>query len=398
MLSLASWLIAIPPIVMLAIFSIEALLGTSRLKRISISGPMPSTCILIPAHDEARIIEATLERLKPIVSDALHLLVVADNCSDDTANVVRKAGFAVIERRDLERRGKGYALAFGRDSLRSAPPDCVIIFDADCATDADSIAALAIYCVRRQLVVQARYIFVTDRTASPKVQISNFAFWLKNVVRQRGSARLGGAAVLTGTGMAFPWATIENAPLATANIVEDLALGHYLTQAGKAPVFLEQATVESAAASESATLEQRSRWEHGFLATAKAHGFRTIRDGFIEQNRKLLLLGAHLLVPPLAFLLLFSTAALMLLGILALTIGNWHAFTVLAVSVGLSMGIVFVNWLIEGRAWLGFGALLRIPLYLVWKVPVYLRFAGGHRAGWTRTERQVDALGSDFRD
>lgn len=398
MLIWAAWLIAIPPFVMLAIFSIEALLGTSRLKRISISGPTPSTCILIPAHNEAGIIEATLERLKPIMSDAVRLVVVADNCSDDTADLVRKAGFAVIERTDLERRGKGYALAFGRDSLRSAPPDCVIIFDADCASDAGSISALATYCVARKLVAQARYIMVADRTASPKVQISNFAFWFKNVVRQRGSARLGGAAVLTGTGMAFPWTIIETAPLATANIVEDLALGLYLTQAGNAPVFVEAATVVSAAASESATLEQRSRWEHGFLATARAHGFGAIRDGLVEQNRKLLLLGTHLLVPPLSFLLLVSIAALIVSGILMLMTGYWHAFALLAVAVGSAMSLIFANWLIEGRAWLGFGALLRMPLYLVWKLPVYFRFVRGQRAEWTRTERQVDVLGSDCRD
>ena len=392
------WLLAIPPIIALGIFIVEALLGTLRLKPVAVSGPLPSTCILIPAHNEAAIIASTLKRLRPLLSDTIRLLVVADNCWDETAELVRQAGHAVVERSDLNRRGKGYALAFGRDNLRAVPPDCVIVFDADCETDVVSIATLVKYCVGSQSVVQARYILRPDRNASAKVQISNFAFWFKNVVRQRGAARLGGAAVLTGTGMAFPWNKFERAPLATANIVEDLALGLHLTETGDAPVYLEQATVVSAAASEAATLEQRSRWEHGFLATAKSHGFRAIFNAMTQRNRKLFQLGLHLLVPPLAFLMLASIAILLLLAAAGLLTGYWFAFAALAVAVAAATSLVFVNWLIEGRAWLSFGALLRLPFYLIWKLPVYFGFANGNDVGWTRTERVRDGAEPLHRD
>ncbi len=267
------------------------------------------------------------------------LLVVADNCSDATAQLVRQAGQEVIERTDPARRGKGYALAFGRDHLKLDPPECVIVFDADCQADAQSIAALANVCVAENVVVQARYILEPDLSVSPKVQISNFAFWVKNVVRQRGAHRLGGAAILVGTGMAFPWHIFKSAPLATANIVEDLALGINLTQNGHAPTFLEQATVASVAASEGATLGQRTRWEHGFLAMAKSHGLGAIRDGLRTRNRKLFQLGLHLLVPPVAFLLLFSVAALGILAAVMLATGEWSAFAALALCLTTALAI-----------------------------------------------------------
>lgn len=394
----AVWMLAIPPIFALGIFTVEALLGTTRLKPVAMRGPLPSVCILIPAHNEAAIIAATLERLRPMLLDGIRLLVVADNCSDETAQLVRRAGHAVVERVDPDRRGKGYALAFGRDHLQAAPPDCVIVFDADCETDALSIAMLAQHCVGRQKIVQSRYVLSADRKAPPKIQISNFAFWFKNVVRQRGATRLGGAAVLTGTGMAFPWSKFEHAPLASPNIVEDLALGLYFTQIGEAPIYLEQATVVSAAAGEAATLAQRSRWEHGFLATAKSHGLRAVLDGLTQPNRKLFQLGLHLLVPPLAFLLLASISVLLVLGTIGLLTGYWLAFATLAAVVAAAMSLVFVNWLIEGRTWLSCGSLLRIPLYLVWKVPVYLGFARGHQVGWTRTERVGDGAEKVPRD
>lgn len=398
MLVWAVWLLAIPPIIALGIFTVEALLGTLRLKPVTVSGLLPSTCILIPAHNEASIISDTLERLQPLLSDSIRLLVVADNCSDETAPLVRQAGHAVIERYDPDKRGKGYALAFGRDNLRASPPDCVIVFDADCETDTVSIAALAKTCLGSQSVVQARYTLIPDRKASAKVQISNFAFWFKNVVRQRGAARLGGAAILTGTGMAFPWHKFEHAPLATANIVEDLALGLYFTQIGEAPIYLEQATVESAAASEAATLEQRSRWEHGFLATAKSHGFGAVLNGMTQRNRKLFQLGLHLLVPPLAFLLLASIAILLMLGAVGFLTGFWSPFAALAVAIAAATSLVFVNWLLEGRAWLSLGALLRLPFYLIWKLPVYFGFAKGLDVGWTRTERAGDGAETLPRD
>lgn len=127
MLIWAVWLLAVPPIFVLLIFTAEALLGTLRLKPVAVSGPLPSTCILIPAHNEASIILDTLERLRPLLSNDIRLLVVADNCSDETARLVRQAGQPVIERLDPDKRGKGYALAFGREHLRSSPPDCVIV-------------------------------------------------------------------------------------------------------------------------------------------------------------------------------------------------------------------------------------------------------------------------------
>lgn len=387
MIALLSWLIAAPAILALSIFLAETLFGIARLNIRSFSGEHPPTTILIPAHNEALIIEETIDRLRPLLSADVRLLVVADNCSDTTAQLVRKAGQAVVERTDSERRGKGFALAFGRSHLEVDPPECVIVFDADCQTDAASIAALAKFCVTGKQVAQARYIFEPDLSVSAKVQISNFAFWVKNVVRQRGAHRLGGAAILVGTGMAFPWRIFRSAPLATANIVEDLALGIYLTQNGSAPTFLEQASVVSSAAGETATLEQRARWEHGFLAMAKSHGLCAIASSLRTRNRKSFLLGLHLLVPPLAFLLLFAVASLAILAVLMWVTGHGLAFATLAFVVAAATGSIFLNWLVEGRQWLSFAAMLRLPLYLIWKLPVYRRFARGETAEWTRTER-----------
>ena len=125
---------------------------------------------------------------------------------------------------------------------------------------------------------------------------------------------------------------------------------------------------------------------------AKSHGLGAIRGGLRTGNRKLFQLGLHLLVPPVAFLLLFAFAALGILAAVMLATGQWSAFAALALCLTAALASIFLNWLIEGRQWLSFNAMLRLPLYLLWKLPVYLRFATGQTAGWTRTERPENDL------
>ena len=75
----------------------------------------PAVSFVIPAHDEESTVGEALEALRPQLAPGDRLLVVADNCSDDTAEVARRGGAEVATRDDRERRGKGHALRFGLD-------------------------------------------------------------------------------------------------------------------------------------------------------------------------------------------------------------------------------------------------------------------------------------------
>src|SRR5206468_2654821 len=101
-----------------------------------------SAVIVIPAHDEEAVIQSTIRDAMREAGGAALVLVVADNCKDRTADVSRGAGASVLERSDPERRGKGFALAAARDHLRGNPPAVVIILDADCRIDAQSLRTL----------------------------------------------------------------------------------------------------------------------------------------------------------------------------------------------------------------------------------------------------------------
>src|SRR5206468_6046350 len=160
-----------------------------------------------------------------------------------------------------------YALAAAREHLRGKRVDVVVVLDADCRIDADSLHALIATAGQAARPCQAVNLLAPDLSAGPLVQISSFAFMIKNLVRQRALQRLAGRGHLTGTGMALPWSIFEQANVGGANIVEDLALGLELAERSAPPTLVEQATVWSPAASAGGTLVQRRRWEGGFLAT-----------------------------------------------------------------------------------------------------------------------------------
>src|ERR1700724_2163890 len=71
------------------------------------------TTVLIPAHNEGSGILPTLTDVRAQLGPHDSVLVVADNCTDETADIVKAAGVEVAIRVDPTRRGKGYALEFG---------------------------------------------------------------------------------------------------------------------------------------------------------------------------------------------------------------------------------------------------------------------------------------------
>lgn len=387
LLGVAAWLVAIPSASVFAVFATELLAGLAPVRRVQGSA-RPVVAILTPAHNEAAGIGSMIERLKPLLPAGARMLVVADNCSDDTADRVRMAGGEVIERRDPSHRGKGYALDFGRAHLAQTPPDCVMILDADCLPEPGSIEALAAAVVMSGRPGQAINLMKAGKSSGAMVEISNFAFMIKNKIRQRGLVRTGGPAIMTGTGMAFPWAVFERLALASGNIVEDLAMTVELARQGVRPMLVEDAHVWSEAAAERDTLTQRTRWEHGYIGTAVRHGLPSLLGGIASGKLTLARLGLNLLVPP--FVLLFAIGCLAALALFAIaSLGSpMLPAAILVGLIGLSIALLAVAWWREGRTLLTPGSLLRLPGYVLWKIPVYLKLAKGAETQWVRTTRQ----------
>lgn len=378
-----AWLCLAPVFLISMVFAVEAGFGLWPLRWRGTPAEAPRIAVIVPAHDEEAGIAATVAALRADLPSGSRLLVVADNCSDATAMRATEAGAEVIERHDRHARGKGHALARGRDHLTADPPDVAIVIDADCRISPDGIRLLAEATAIARAPIQACYLMTQPTDAAPMVELSGFAFLVKNLVRQRGLARIGAPAILTGSGMAFPWAIFAEAPLATDDIVEDLGLGIACARGGCSPQFREDIVVRSAPSSGAGTIEQRRRWEHGFLATARRMAPPLLRSG----RWGLTWLGLHLLVPPLALLMLVNLALLAVLAGLWAIGGTGAPLCVQAATLAVLTLIVGLAWRIEGRDQIRAGALLKIPLYMLWKLPIYLSALTRRERRWVRTKR-----------
>lgn len=343
--------------------------------------------VLVPAHNEELIINSTLKDLKCKLPKEHDLIVVADNCTDKTADIARQLGATVIERKDETHLGKGYALDYGLRYIEQQPPDVVIFIDADCFVQQGTLEKLTQLAITTKRPIQATYLMSKPARSTTKDALSAFAFKVKNQVRLLGLKRFGLPCTLVGTGMAFPWAAIGSVNLANGDIVEDMKLGLDLNIAGHPPLFCPTAYVTGCLPQQAqAAKTQRTRWEHGHLQTLLTYVPRLI-GGSIKQRRiDLLGTALDLSVPPLS-LLVALWFVLMSASLLVAFIGIAYAAIFTAIIGWLLMLAVCTAWVNFGRKDLTLLQLLSIPAYIFNKIPVYFRFLFKPVKTWVRTER-----------
>jgi hypothetical protein len=133
---------------------------------------------------------------------------------------------------------------------------------------------------------------------------------------------------------------------------------------------------------------QRTRWEHGHLAMILSEAPKLFTQGIIKGNKNLLAMAFELSVPPLALLvmLLFGYAAVTGMALIIYDVGQL-AFQVTLTGVALLSLAIGMAWLGWGRDIISFSALLLVPVYVVSKIPNYIKFIFKRQKAWNKTER-----------
>lgn len=348
----------------------------------------PNFNILIPAHNEEMVIDKTVNSLLSQVNLPEKIIVIADNCTDKTADIARQYGVKVLERQNSEKRGKGYALDYGLSFLKKNPPDIVILVDADCYVASETINKLLKKATVTKRPVQALYLLEKPKNPTPKDLISALAFLIKNQVRCTGLANLRLPCLLSGTGMAFPWEVLQKVSLASGNIVEDMQLGIDLALVGSPPIFCPDAQVTGILPQQiSAAKTQRTRWEHGHLQTLLTQVPQLLKGAFVQRRFDLFALALELSIPPLSLLVMFWIIGIILMVTAGLLGVSWLPSFILGIG-GLCLVIaILCGWTKFGRKEIPGSALIAIPFYLLWKIPLYFAFLVRPQSQWIRTER-----------
>jgi cellulose synthase/poly-beta-1,6-N-acetylglucosamine synthase-like glycosyltransferase len=348
-----------------------------------------SIAVLVPAHNESSGLIPTLEDIKRQLCVDDRLVVVADNCSDDTAAIAASCGAEVTVRSDPSRIGKGYALDWGVRYLTKKPPQTVIVIDADCRISLDALETLAVQSTTTARPAQALYLMTAPAEAKINYQVAEFAWRLRNWVRPLGLHNLGLPCQLMGTGMAFPWPVFRAAKLSSDALVEDLQLGLDLAALGYAPVFCPSALVTSTfPQSREGAEAQRQRWEHGHLGLISRRFLPSVVRSITHRNLFWFTLIIDLLVPPLSLMVIILSSATLLTALSIIFGGSMIAFAITLSCLALTGLAVGFAWFTFAREILPPRKLALIPVYMIAKLWPYLGALFGRKVShWVRADR-----------
>jgi len=347
----------------------------------------PRVAVIIPAHNESTGLLPTLDSFRLQLAYGDQVVVVADNCTDDTAQVARQAGATALERMDKSRRGKGYALDFGVRSLEADPPAFVMFCDADVKLRTGAIDELVAQAMITSRPAQGIYVLYPSK--QPNSISSDFASYvavlIKNHVRPLGWRVLGGPCTCTGAGIVFDYATVKTLPLASGNIVEDMAMSFDLASRGKAALLCPTAFIDGELAPSTTSADkQRRRWGHGHLQTIFSHALPAL---FSFKPQKMAL-GLDVVVFPLT-LLMASIVAVGLLSAIAAAISpvSWSYAVGAVVMLAMLTIAVIVGYVRFDHAPDKLRKLATIPGYMLRKLILYVTFFGKRETAWNRTDR-----------
>ncbi|RTZ17425.1 glycosyltransferase [Vibrio aquaticus] len=342
--------------------------------------------IIIPAHNEAEIIKPTLAKLKAELGCLSHVVVIADNCTDDTADLAREQGAFVVERHHATLKGKGYALDAGIQAVSDSAPDTVVVFDADCEFTEGSCKQLILKSQRTDSVVQSLYLMKAPIQAPVKTRIAEFAWLVKNLVRPLGLSKFGINCQLQGSGMAFPWRVFEKVSFASGSIVEDLELGIKLNNLDENITFDVSSQVISFFPSSGQGSEtQRMRWEHGHMASIAI--LPSAMLSALKRGRlKSCFTALDAMIPPTVLWLMLVVFTNLVTACLSIFL-EIDSFLVAVLSLTLILLGLALAWLRYGLSIITPQDIASVIVYIFSKFDIYKKFLGNRQKDWVRTDR-----------
>ncbi|MGD9842291.1 MAG: glycosyltransferase family 2 protein [Steroidobacteraceae bacterium] len=346
--------------------------------------------VIVPAHNEATVIQRTVASLRKIdwPADRFRILVVADNCSDTTAALAREAGAEVLERFNDKQRGKGYALNYAfQHSLNANMADAVVVVDADAEVSTNILEAFAARIECGAQAVQAHY-GVLNPMASWRTRLITIAKASFHIVRSRARERLGVSCGIRGNGWCVTHNLLRAVPYEAYSLTEDLEYGIDLGMAGYRVAYADEAHSDAdMVTGEQVASKQRRRWEDGRFQLVRSKTFPLLLAAAKKRSATCLDLAMDLLVLPLSYVVL-NVFGLIVVSIFVSTLqGHLNFWLWIGMMCSASLLLYVVRgWQLSGIGAQGIIDLARAPGFLVWKLLLMLRRKESNE--WIRTDRE----------
>jgi hypothetical protein len=140
-----------------------------------------------------------------------------------------------------------------------------------------------------------------------------------------------------------------------------------------------------------AAAKRRTRWEHGHVFTLLTQTPRLLFGALRTARPGLLALALELAVPPLSLLVLVHTLLLVIALAYWQLAGAALPVVIMSISSGLAIVTIMTAWVVFGRRLISPKFLCLLPVYVLWKVPIYLKLLIAPQQKWVRTDRRPTA-------
>jgi 1,2-diacylglycerol 3-beta-glucosyltransferase len=355
--------------------------------------------VIVPAHNEEQVIEKTLTSLFNIdyPTDRFRVIVIADNCTDNTPLIASKKGVIVLERENKNLSGKGYALRWCFELLLKSLKqkfDAFLVVDADTIVSRDILKVMNFYLRAGSQAIQCADL-VLPLPGSWNSEMTRVGLYLYNYVRPLGRKILNLSAGLRGNGMCFTKNLIEVIPWQSYSQTEDIEYGMILLLNDVSVTFAPEAKVYAVMPSDPQNAEsQRARWEFGRLSLLKVYSSRLLKEAIRKKSYRIFDSLIELITPAFVSLFLITVVLLSITLVLFVTRLLSAGTYVLLFAILLMLQIFFVL----GGLYLSkadsnaYKALWKAPKFIFWKFLLYIRLAfNGHTNLWVRTTREEQA-------
>lgn len=381
--------------VYLVLLSIFALLEKNN-KPIS-ADELRRFAIVVPAYNEEGCISKTIKNLLDInyPKHLFDVFVIADNCTDKTAQIAYEEGAIVWERNNPEKRGKGHALRWCFDHMLSndleLSYDSVVVVDADSLVSGNLLKVFNIYRENGAEVIQG-YLTVAPKPGAWTSETIRIGLTLYNYVRPLGKRWIGCTAGLRGNGMCFSTSILKKNPWNAYSQTEDLEYGIDLLLNDVEVVFAPEIIGYNQIPEDARNAEsQRERWELGRLPVIGRFAGMLMMNALKKRSYKFLDAFIDLIMPPLAVILFFITV---MIGLnFALGWGGFYEsylFMWLWVALlGCTLLHALIGFIAADADKTLYRSLLYVPRYIAWKLILYVKIVlKGRTTEWIRTARE----------
>lgn len=347
--------------------------------------------VFVPAHNEGEYLRPTLRSLRELdyPADLFQVVVIADNCTDNTAAIAEQEGCEVWRRTHAELHGKGHALTWAFEQAAALPFDAVVVVDADTLASINLLQAFNRDACCGYDAMQAR-----DNLEFP----SDTPPWLRLISRATKNAedlyvtsprsRLRLYQGLQGTGFCVSTQILRKIPWRANSICEDLEYGLDLARQGISVHFVEDASVAAVMTGQVKHASgQRQRWAGGTYALIA----KSLPDFFVGAFRKRDWKSLELCI----YLITLSRIPLFLLTVLSglVLVIEWHrAHSIWWILFGVAVllqGLYVIAILSTNRKESSLGRMIAgLFVYVFWISFQHLSALLNLRnARWNRTER-----------